>query len=141
MVRPDNKVLENQEKFIFSLMEIRSEKHANYDLDMIRIGLIKKNNWYGSLLEVHKGIKDGKKTVVYFDIFFTRHLKSNADLKAKLNEFFDFSSITTSIKTIWNVIDKSFYYLTNNPLWSSMNELLKKITPNTKNEVKRHANW
>jgi hypothetical protein len=140
MVRPDNKVLDNQSKFIFSLLEIRSEKHANYDLDMIRIGLVKKNNWYGSLLEIHKGIKDGEKTIVYFDILFTRYLKSNRDIKANLSSFFDFSSITSSIKTIWNVIDKFFYIITNNPLWSSLNGLLKKITPNTKGQVGRHAN-
>lgn len=140
MVRPDNKVLENQNKFIFSLLELRTEKHSNYELGMIRVGMIKKNYWYGSFFEIHQSVRDGEKSITYFDIFWTRYLLHNEDKKEKLKEFFNFSSVKSSTVTVWNMIDKFFYFLTNNPLWTYINGILKKFTPNTKNEVKRHAN-
>ena len=139
MVRPDKKVLDNQNQLIFSMFETRFENHSNYDLAMIRIGMFKQNNWYGSLLEVHRSTKDGKKEVSYFDICYLRYLKSNKELQSRLSDFFDFSSIKSSVVTVWNILDKSFYFLVKNPLWSTLNGLLNRITPNTKGDVSRHA--
>jgi len=139
MVRPDKKTLDNQNQLIFSLFETRFENHSNYDLAMMRIGLFKQNNWYGSLLEIHRSTKDGKKEITYFDIFYLRYLKTNKDLQSRLSDFFDFSSVKASVLTVWNMLDKSFYFLVKNPMWSTLNELLKRITPNTKGDVRRHA--
>ena len=139
MVRPDKKTLDNQNQLIFSLFETRFENHSNYDLAMIRIGLFKQNNWYGSLLEIHRSTKDGKKEITYFDIFYLRYLKTNKDLQSRLSDFFDFSSVKASVLTVWNMLDKSFYFLVKNPMWSTLNGLLKRITPDTKGDVRRHA--